>query len=183
MDEPLEIRAAPLAHALNLACVLGAFAAAISGHASQPAVVPSHFDLSGAPDGWVAKSWGNTLAVPLVGLCLTALLYASAQLAGWVRKHPELLNMPDKQAFLALPPEAQAPIWRGMKAMIYWLAVPQSLLFLALVALGPTEDGRLRVWPIWLLTGVLTVLPVVLGIRWVRSARRAVAAVARPRRA
>ncbi len=94
MNDVLEVRAVRVAHALNALSVLGTFAVAILGHAGQPDRVPVHFDLAGIPNRWVDKSWGNTLAVPLLALGTTALIYASAQLVGWARRHPTMLNMP-----------------------------------------------------------------------------------------
>lgn len=179
MNDPTEVRAVRVAHALNALVVLGTFAAAILGHQRQPARVPVHFDLAGFPDRWADKSWGNTLTVPLMCLAITALLYGSAQVVGWTRRHPRLLNLPNKEAFLALPPELQDPVWRQMKAMLYWLAVPQTLVFLMMAAFGPGEDGRLPVWPIFLPTGVVLVLPMVLAVRLWRRVRTAIAEGAR----
>jgi uncharacterized membrane protein len=185
VNDMLEVREVRVAHALNALSVLGTFAVAILGHAAQPDRVPVHFGLAGVPDRWADKSWGNTLAVPLVAVGITALIYASAQLVGWARKHPDMLNLPDKAAFLALPPELQAPIWRHMKAMAYWLAVPVIVVFLGIEVLTvrATEAGTLQVWPMIALTGLITglifVLLAVLTIRLSRAVRRAVAAGAR----
>lgn len=157
MNDVVEVRAVRVAHALNALVVLGTFAAAILSYRRQPARVPAHFDLAGLPDRWIDKSWGNTLAVPLTGLAITAFIYGSAQIWGWARRHPEMLRLPDKEAFLALPAEVQDPGWRQMKAMIYWLAVPQTLMSLTMVGLGFGEDGRFRIWPIFVPTGLLLV--------------------------
>lgn len=179
----MEVRTARVAHALNALAILGTFAVAIVGHGRQPDRVPLHFDLAGYPDRWGAKSWGNTLAVPLVALVITALIYASAEIVAWVRTRPGMLNLPDKEAFLALPPGLQDPIWRQMKAMIYWLAVPETLVFLTMAALLPGDDGRLRVWPIFVPTALVLVLLPVLVTRLSRAVRRAIAAApSRPSR-
>lgn len=176
MNDVLEVRAVRVAHALNALSVLGTFAAAILGHAGQPDRVPMHFDLAGVPNRWVDKSWGNTLAVPFLAVSITAFIYGSAQILGWARKHPKMLNMPDKEAVLALPSDLQDPIWRQMKATIYWVAVPVTLLFPTMVGLCPTKDGGIRVWPLFVLMGLMIVLFAVLVIRVSRAARRAVAA-------
>ncbi|HET8538834.1 MAG TPA: DUF1648 domain-containing protein [Anaeromyxobacter sp.] len=176
MNDAMEVRAVRAAHGLNVLFVIGTFAAAIANHARQPARIPLHFDLAGVPDRWGDRSWGNTLAVPLVGLAITALIYAGARIVGWARRHPELLDLPDKKAFLALPPDLQEPIWRQMKALFYWLAVPQTLVFLTMAALAPGDDGRLRVWPIFVPTALLFALVAVLAIRLSRAVRRAIAA-------
>ncbi len=178
MIDALGVRTVRVAHALNALFILGNFAVPILGYAGQPDRVPVHFDLAGIPNRWTDKSWSNTLAVPFIALAMTALLYGSAQIVGWVRRHPNMLNLPDKEAFLALPPELQAPVWRQMKAMIYWLAVPETLLFLTMVCLRPGEDGRLRVWPIFAPTGLVFALLAVLTTRLRHAVRRAIAAAA-----
>jgi uncharacterized membrane protein len=175
IDAP-EVRAVWVAHALNALALLGTFAVAILGHAGQPERVPVHFDLAGRPDRWAEKSWAMTLAVPLVALAVTALVYGSARLVGWARRHPALVNLPEKAAFLALPPASQEPIWRQLAAMSSWLAVPVTLLFLVLVSLRPGADGRLHVWPLFLPLGLVFVLLAVLTVRLSRAVRRAVSA-------
>jgi hypothetical protein len=179
VNDVMEVRAVRVAHAINALVVLGTFAAAILGHRQQPDRVPVHFDLAGFPDRWDHKSWGNTLAVPLLSLATTAFIYGSAQVMGWARRHPGMLNLPDKGAFLALSPELQDPIWRQMKALIYWLAVPVTFVFLTMASLGPGEDGRLRVWPLFVSAGLVLILPTVLAVRLLRRVRKTIAAGAR----
>jgi uncharacterized membrane protein len=178
MRDALEVRAVRVAHALNALVVLGTFGAALLHHRQLPARVPVHFDLAGLPDRWADRSWGTTLAAPLLGLAATALLYASAGFLGWLRRHPRMVNLPSKDAFLALPPELQDPVWRQLKAMVHWLAVPQTLVFLAMVALAPGEDGRLRIWPVLLPAAAVVVLPIWLGLRVSAGVREAIAAAA-----
>jgi hypothetical protein len=179
VNDAMEVRAVRVAHAINALVVLATFAAAILGHRQQPDRVPVHFDLAGSPDRWAHKSWNNTLAVPLLSLATTAFIYVSAQVMRWARRHPAILNLPDKEAFLALPPELQDPIWRQMKALIYWVAVPVTFVFLTMVGLGSGEDGNLRVWPIFVPAGLVLILPTVLAVRLLRRVRKTIAEGAR----
>ena len=179
MNDAMEVRAVRVAHAINALVVLGTFAAAMLGHRQQPDRVPVHFGLAGFPDRWADKGWGNTLAVPLLSLATMAFIYGSAQVLGWARRHPGMLNLPDKEAFLALLPELQDPIWRQMKALIYWLAVPETLVFLTMVGLGPGVDGRLRIWPIFVPAGLVLILPTMLVVRLLRRVRKTIAVGAR----
>ena len=176
MNEAVEVRTVRLAHALNVLVLLGTFATAIVGYTRQPGRVPVHFDLAGGTRPWGERSWGEALAVPLTGLAITALLYASAQLWGWARRHPRLLSLPDQDAFLALPGTIQEPIWRQLKAMIYWLAVPQTLLVLTMVRLDIGGEGPFPVWPVLAPAALLVVLATVLSVRVTRTVKRAVAA-------
>lgn len=179
MNDVMEVRAVRVAHLINALVIVATFAAAILGHRQQPGRVPVHFDLAGFPDRWADRSWGSTLAVPLLSVAMTAFIYGTAQVMGWARRHPSLLNLPDKEAFLALPPELQDPIWRQLKAFIHWLAVPVTLVFLTMAALGPGADGRLRVWPLLVPAGLLLVLPIVLAVRLLRRVRDVIALGAR----
>lgn len=175
MNDVFEVRAVRGAHAVNVLLLVATFATAIARHASQPGRIPLHFDLAGLPDRWGEKSWGTTLAVPLVAVGLTALVYAGAWIVGWARRNPAMLNLPDKAAFLALPPSLQEPIWRQLRAMFFWLAVPETLLCLTLVAVVPGDDARLRIWPVFVPVALLVALAAVLTIRVARSIRHAVA--------
>lgn len=176
MDDFVEVRAVGVAHAVNAIALLGTFGLAVRAHLLQPEVVAVHFDLAGVPDRWAHKSWGNTLVLPLTALAITALIYGTAQLAGWARRHPAALNLPDKARFLALPPEAQEPVWRQLKVIGYWLAVPQTLVFLTLAALVPTGGGRLHVWPVFVPLALGLALVPVTAVRLVRRVRQAIAA-------
>ncbi len=44
------------------------FYLAISTYPALPDTFPVHFDLSGAPNRWEAKTWGNVLRLPLIQL-------------------------------------------------------------------------------------------------------------------
>lgn len=175
MRDAIEVRWVPAAHALNGVGLAGTFAAALANHGPRPGLVPVHFDLAGNPDRWGQNTWATALALPAAALAGTALVYAAAALVAWARRHPASLNLPQKAAFLALPPARQEPVWRHLRAMAYWLAVPQTLVFLTLAALRPGADGRLRIWPVFLPCALLLALVPVLAVRLSRQVRRAVA--------
>ena len=72
-----------------------------------PERLPTHFGLDGAVDGWSDRSLWAWFALPLIAAAVTALLYGIGRLAP---RHPELLNVPEKKAYLALSPERRAPV-------------------------------------------------------------------------
>ena len=110
---------ARLPHLLNAAAVLIMFGFAFLTYDSLPDPIPIHFDGQGNPDGWTEKTLFNWLLLPLAGLLLTGIIYASARLVNLARKKPHLLSIPYKEKFLNLPPEKQEPIWRSLKSLIH----------------------------------------------------------------
>jgi uncharacterized membrane protein len=168
-----------LAHLLNILVILALFIYAAATYAGLPERIPVHFTESGFPDRWADKSWGNWLLLPLVALGLTCLFYATTYLVDLAKKHPRWLSLPGKKEFLALPEEKQAPVWRRMKSMLYWTAVPMNMMILYAFhtthTLATREAQSLVMWPIWLC--MASVLLVAFGMTFVliRSARTAVA--------
>lgn len=76
-----------------------------------PEKIPSHFDLSGTPDGWSGKS--SLIILLFVNIGLNFLLYGVIFLLPWFRKHPYLMSSSgaQKKEFLALPEEKQKKYW------------------------------------------------------------------------
>lgn len=165
-----------LVHALNGISLLGLFGYALATYGDLPERFPIHFDGAGNPNGWTDKGWGTWLAMPLVAVGMTLIMYLSGQVVGWARKHPKLLSLPYKDKFLALPAKVQEPIWREMKALVYWLALPMNLLmFYVQVALHHSATGqKLVVWPLFFAIGLMILLTVFLTVRLIRNVKRAV---------
>ena len=169
-----------LVHVVNLALLLLAWAYAVATYDELPDRIPTHFGLGGEPDAWSSRSWGSWLALPIVATTITALLYATTRLVDWARRHPALLSLPHKEAFLALPQEQQAPIWARLKRLIVWLAAPTNGLMLVIlwsagrVATG--EQRSLTLWPVWLMLGVLLVVTIAPVVSISLAIKRAIAA-------
>jgi uncharacterized membrane protein len=62
-----------LADAASVALVAGTFALTAALYPSLPAVIPTHFDLDGVPNGWMPRTVGAWL-IPIVAAGLAALL-------------------------------------------------------------------------------------------------------------
>ncbi len=167
-----------LPHLLNGLVLIGLFIYSLATYHDLPGRIPIHFDGSGNPNGWTDTGWGSWLALPFTALGLTLLMYASARLVDWARKNPRLMSLPYKEKFLALPEEKQAPIWRKMKGLLYWLCFPVNLLILyAQVSIHTTatsDDHLMAVWPLFVLIGAIVIITIVMTIDLFRSVKRAV---------
>jgi uncharacterized membrane protein len=101
-----------------------ALAALVSGslaaYPGLPERIPVHFGGDGRPDAWAERSLRAWLALPAVGAATVALLLG---IAAWMPRRPGMLNVPDKERFLALPPARQAPIVHLVQLALEWMAL------------------------------------------------------------
>ncbi len=122
-----------MARALMWVLALGLLAWAAWLWPDVPARVPVHFGPNGQPDAWADRSVWSWFGVPLVGLALAAL--AEAQMR-WSLARPDApgINIPNKKAILALPPEKRAPVLARVADIVYG-AIAVGLVALTLVQL------------------------------------------------
>ncbi len=142
---------ANLCHAVTALTLLGDVAIMAATWNRLPERIPMHFGASGFPDRWGAKAeLVGLLAIPFF---LTAMMYGFTLLVPFFRRHPQWVNLPNKAAFLALPPGRQEPFWAGLRDVFLSLAAGCNLVFFAviaatiLVALGRYD--RLPWWGVW----------------------------------
>lgn len=131
-----------------------------------PERFPTHFGVGGKPDDWSQKSLLNWFALYLVGLALTVLLYYTGRFA---TNHPQLWNVPEKARFLALSPEARAPVTRIMQDFMTSAAIGVTLLFMAVqLTMYETAIGRTNTLP-WYFAVALagTLMSTTLGAVWI----------------
>jgi uncharacterized membrane protein len=127
-------RALHILNALLAACFLGF---SVWAWAGLPELIPVHFDASGEPTRWAARSFGSWFALPLMALTMVALNYGLAAAMG---RWPHLVNLPDKRRFLALSLERRERVLAPMREMLYALSVPLLLLFL-LIQVGTWREA------------------------------------------
>ena len=167
-----------LVHLCNLAILAAIFVFAFVTYNSLPERIPVHFNFAGNADRWTDKSMIAWLAMPLTSLGLTAVLYASSLLVAWTKKHPNLLSMPNKEKFLALPAEIQEPIWQQMKNMLYWICLPTNIILLyteyALYSMASGDSQTFNSMPLLALIGATTIVIFVLVFNLIRSIKRAI---------
>jgi len=144
---------------------------------------PIHFDISGTPDGFAPPS--SWWVLPAIGLGILLVMVGVAALTRWlVRRHPGLVNLPRKAAFVALPIEARLRVAPRMTQLLLGFALIMHFVLLAVVrdthrvALG--ELHALSLWKVVALLGLLF-LWVVVGLIRVSNAVRNEAAAASPR--
>jgi len=166
--------------AFAVACGLLALAYAGVSYSSLPERIPTHFGLSGAPDGWSAKSLGSVLLLPFLGviqgfvLGLLCLLVSQAKRA---------VRLNDGGASL----RAQHAFRRAMTRFlcgITWL-VSLTLLIASVFAIR-TAQGRSAGLPMAVLglAGLLLVVAlggiVVLAVRYGQGGARLEGAATAP---
>ncbi len=91
-----------------------------------PARIPTHFGLSGKADSWAETSLLSWFGLPLLALAIVLL---NTVLARQLPTRPSLFNIPDKQRFLALPAEYQAPVILRLQDFLHWINAEIVLLF------------------------------------------------------
>jgi hypothetical protein len=140
-----------LAHFLNIISIALLFTFSISTFEQLPKKIPMHFNAAGVADSYVQKSWATWLMLPLMALGMTIVFYLSALLIKFAKKNPKWLSLPNKEKFLALPPEKQEPIWQLMKNMLYWIALPTNLMIFcihySIYQISTTQGKNLSLWP------------------------------------
>jgi uncharacterized membrane protein len=91
--------------------VLGNCVYAWSTFDALPARIPMHFDATGVANGFAPKSWAAWLLLPGIATGISV-LFTVISLS--LRVLPaERLNLPNKQRFLALPPERRRELMVG----------------------------------------------------------------------
>ena len=96
-----------------------------------PQRVPVHFGADGTPNRWAEKGW-EVILLFIMPWLLTGLMYGFTALIPWLRRHPQWVNIPNKEKFLSLPPEKQAPIFDYIIEVLTSLAAAINFLFLCL---------------------------------------------------
>jgi uncharacterized membrane protein len=139
-----------------------------------PALVPIHFDLAGHPDHWVRASATSWFALPVLALGLSLFLHWTGTM---VARHPEWINVPNKKAYEALPPEGKQAVARVVAGFCGWIGALVTLVFGTIQlhayrsAMGLYDGGWFNV--VQLASVVVAVLMLVgFAVRLTREVRR-----------
>ena len=101
-----------------------------------------------------------------------------------VKNKPAWVNVPQKEAYVALSPEARAPVNDMLVRFLLWMAVLLGVLFLYIqvgmfaVALGQWKG--LPLWPMLVITGGVVAYIIVLYVMISRAIRRATEVTSKP---
>ncbi len=142
----------------GLLLALVAHAAATYG--ALPEQVPTHLDLTGKPDRFSEKSVVSWFALPAIALSLLILFEVLTRL---IPSRPHLINIPDKERFLALPRRWQAPVITEVNLFMDVTAAGVVAVFgfvqweLARIAMGASSGGTVLTLlaPMFLSIGLL----------------------------
>jgi uncharacterized membrane protein len=126
-----------------------------------PSEIPAHFDGGGRVTRWTRTSALSWFAVPLIALALTAVNYFFARL---LPRWPHLINLPNKQRFLALPAERRGPVIERIREFLHGISIPLILIMIVVqVSIYRTAVGNPSVgYTIAILLGSLLLTPVIL---------------------
>ena len=126
-----------------------------------PPRIPTHFGFSGKADSWAETTLLSWFGLPLLALVIVLL---NVVLTRRLPRRPGLFNLADKQRFLALPSEYQAPVIRRIQDFLHWISAQLALLFgLVQWAVYRTAQGAdTRTYMLFILILSLAVFPVLL---------------------
>lgn len=113
-----------LAHVPILLCWI---ILAVIGYGQLPDRIPTHFDASGTPDGFMQRSYVSWFLLPLVALISALTIFLTTV---WAERNPRLWNVPNKARFLALSPEQQRPLIDTLNTLLSTVSL-STVLFLA----------------------------------------------------
>jgi uncharacterized membrane protein len=133
---------------------------AVEWFGQLPSRFPSGFDAVGNPRGWTTTSAAAWFALPAIGLAIAALIAGVSVLMRTLVVHrPNLVNVPNKELFLQLSPDARRrAVERPTQLFLLWTLFALSLLFVwivegtALVAVG--RIATLPSWPVFVFLGL-----------------------------
>lgn len=157
---------------LNGLILLALWAGSAWAYPRLPERIPVHFDLSGQPDRWEARSLASWFFLPAMAVGLAVFLHLAAALSA---RRPELWNVPDKRRFLALDAARQAPIVARLQTFMAALGVIIAVLLGVIqAAVYQATTGQARGLPVFAITGIAVSLLIllVLGVRLNAAVRR-----------
>ncbi|WP_412070212.1 DUF1648 domain-containing protein [Rubrivirga sp. IMCC43871] len=131
---------------------IGLVAVAMAVWPQVPERFPTHYGLDGVADDWSVGSFWGWLALPLVGLAMAAFMEWMMRVAVFRPGAPGL-NLPNKEAILALPPDRRAPVLARVAVMTYATAAFCMVAF-ALIQLGTWTEAHGASGTGWVLAGI-----------------------------
>ncbi|MBL9140576.1 MAG: DUF1648 domain-containing protein [Phycisphaerae bacterium] len=125
-----------------------------------PALIPTHFDGAGVPDRWSETTALAWFGPHLIGLFVVCTLVGTAFLIRWMaRRHPGLVNIPNKDKWVQLPTDARVwsiePIALALAASGVLVTGVFGVIAWSTSAVGSGQLTAAPIWPIWALIGLL----------------------------
>jgi uncharacterized membrane protein len=139
-----------------------------------PERIPLHFDFHGVPDRWGAPSAANWLGMAILSSVMSLLMGGGALCIGWLARHvPQIVNVPDKPLWLALPAEARVRSLAPVRALLVWIGTGLNCLFGAMLAsTAAVAKGTASTMPWWPILGLIVATLVGVAIAMLRTRQR-----------
>ena len=159
-------------HKLNIILVLILIFIVFYYNDQLPDNIPTHFDISGNPDGWSGKV--SIFVLLSVDIGLNLLFYAIIFLLPWFRKHPKFLNMPgsQKEKFLSLPEEKQKVYWDLVANYLTVVCILINFIWISVmwgtIQVALSNYNKLPFWSLW--PGLILIIP--LNIYYIRKLKK-----------
>ncbi len=119
--------------------LLATIAFSVAVYDDLPVRIPMHLGFGGQPGNFQPRELWSWFLLPASALLVQVLLTA---IAAMLPTRPHLFNFPEKDRFLALPKERQAPVIREMVVMMDATAIGiQALMLLVVLQLWEAANG------------------------------------------
>jgi uncharacterized membrane protein len=129
MPQSTQARLSAIPIALLLAELLALVAGSIIAYPHVPSRIPEHYGINGAPDRWVATTWGTWLLPVVIAMVVCGFIVGVAAV---IPRDLRLLNLPDKKRLMQLPRHRQAVVVVIARNAIHWLAVCIAAVFIVI---------------------------------------------------
>ena len=109
--------------------LLGWIILATLAYGDLPERIPTHFDASGTPDGFMDRSVASWFLLPLVGTISALMIVFST---AYTSRNPHLWNVPNKQKFMALSDDDRRPLVEMMHVFLTTVSL-STIVFLSVL--------------------------------------------------
>lgn len=111
---------------LTLGLLLALTTGSVVVFPSLPGLIPTHFDASGTADAWSERSLISWFGAPVFAVGLTLFLWILQLL---IPRYPALVNIPDKEKFLAMTRRQREPVVAAIRRVLDWVSAFTVLVF------------------------------------------------------
>ena len=147
----------PLTERLALLLLAALWLCSVVAWPDLPERIPLHFGVSGLPDRWGEKSILNWFLLPLIGTGTVLMAYG----VRWLMvRFPKSTNMPNKEQYLKLGPEARRAVHDEIEALMHMISVSTLLVF-SLLQLAIFRNANGQSMQAVMMTGLVLWLAVV----------------------
>ncbi|HEX6041894.1 DUF1648 domain-containing protein [Longimicrobium sp.] len=150
---------------LNAVLLAALLAGSAWAYPRLPGRIPMHFNAAGQVDRWEGRSPASWFMLPILAAVLAVFMWGIGIIG---ERHPHTWNVPDKPRFLALSPEARAPIMARMGEFLAFVSLMCTALMSALqLTLYDTATSRETQMPAWMMgfVGAFLIVVLIAGVR------------------